>query len=114
MPISSFEQRRVSKILALYCDKRVPPHVRDQLELRFRFEGNSVVLYERRPSLARSGEWVEPEVAKFRFFVGRQEWVLYWQNRYLEWKRYDLIGPSRRFEDLLAEVNADPTAIFWG
>ncbi|MCH7857748.1 MAG: DUF3024 domain-containing protein [Gemmatimonadetes bacterium] len=114
MPISHFEQKRVSKILSQYCDERVPPHVRDKIELRFRFEGNSVILFEHRPSLTGSGEWVESVVAKFRFFVGRQEWALYWRNRNQLWKRYELIRPSRLFDDLLSEVDADPTRIFWG
>ncbi len=114
MPISSFEQKRVSKLLRQYCEDRVPAHVRDKLELRFRFEGNSIILHERRPAWNHPGEWVEPPVAKFRFFVGRQEWALYWRDRHQRWKSYDLIAPSLQFEELLAEVDADPTGIFWG
>ena len=113
MPISSFERRRVSKLLNGYCDQRVPLQIRNELELRFRFEGNSVVLYERRPAWNRLGEWTESAVAKFRYFVGRQEWVLYWRDRYGRWKQYDLIGPSRVFEDFLSEIDEDPTGIFW-
>jgi hypothetical protein len=114
LPISSFEQKRVSKLLREYCDQRIPPHIRDEVQLGFRFEGNNVVLYERRPAWNRPGEWVEPSVAKFRFFVGRQGWALYWRDRNGRWKRYDLVAPSRQFEDLLEEVDADPTGIFWG
>ena len=114
MPISSFERRRVSKMLGEYCEQRIPTHVRNQLELGFRFEGNSVVLYERRPPWRGKGPWTESAVAKFRYFVGRQEWELYCRDRYERWHRYELIGPSRVFDDLLSEVEEDPTAIFWG
>ena len=114
MPISSFERKRVSKLLNSYCDQRIPRQIRDELELRFRFEGNSIILYERRPAWNRPGEWTESVVAKFRYFVGRHEWVLYCRERHERWKRYDLIGASRVFEDLLSEIDDDPTGIFWG
>jgi hypothetical protein len=114
LPISSLEQQRVSVLLQDYCDRRVPPEVRDQLEIRFRFEGNAAYLFERRPAWRRSGEWLELLVAKFRYFVGRREWQLYWRDSNERWHVYDLLPPSRRFERLLAEVDADPTCIFWG
>jgi len=52
-------------------------------------------------------------VARFRFFVGRQDWALYCRDRNGRVKPYDLVAPSRLFEDLLPEVDADPTVIFW-
>ena len=114
VPISSFGRKRVSNLINRYCDQRVPPPIRAEPELRFRFEGNSVLLYERRPAWNRPGEWTESNVAKFRYFVGREEWVLYWRDRYGRWKRYDLLGASLVFEDLLSQVDEDPTGIFWG
>lgn len=114
--MSEFEQRRVSGIVSRYCDEKVPPEVRDQVQVqvRFRFEGNSVILYEHRPPWDGRGGWIEFVVAKFRYFVGRQEWVLSWRDRNSRWHSYDLIDPSRLFDDLLAEVDADPTGIIWG
>ncbi len=114
MPISSFQVKRVSKLLTAYCDQRIPAHIRDQLELRFRSDGNNVVLYERRPHWNRPDEWTESGVAKFRYFVGRQEWALYCRDRHERWHRYDLIDASLVFDDLLSEVDDDPTGIFWG
>ena len=100
LPISSFLKKRVSKLLAEYCDKRTPASISDQLELRFRPDGNSVVLYERRPHWKRPGEWTEGGVAKFRYFVGRQKWALYCRDRYERWHRYDLIDESVLFDDV--------------
>jgi hypothetical protein len=114
VPISPFQVTRVSKILEAFCDDRVPPEVRDQVELRFRFEGNSVILFERRPAFQRPGDWTEIQIARFRYFVGRQEWALFWSDRNSKWQRYDLIPDSPSFEDLLTEVDSDPTCIFWG
>jgi hypothetical protein len=40
-------------------------------------------------------------------------WTLYYADRNSKWHRYD-IEPSADFDDLLREVDEDPTAIFWG
>jgi len=39
---------------------------------------------------------------------------LYWRDRNLRFHEYDLLQPTDRLEDLLMEVDLDPTAIFWG
>jgi hypothetical protein len=114
VPISPFQIARVSKILDAFCDARVPPEVRDQVDVKYRFEGDTVFLFEHRPAFQRPDEWVEIPVAKFRYFVERQQWALFWSDRNSKWHRYDLIPASPSFEDLLQEVDSDPTRIFWG
>jgi Protein of unknown function (DUF3024) len=39
---------------------------------------------------------------------------LYWRDRNLRFHSYDLLAPSNRVDDLLDEINRDPTGIFWG
>jgi hypothetical protein len=41
-------------------------------------------------------------------------WSLYWRDRNLGFHAYDLVSPTASIEELLAEVDRDPTAIFWG
>jgi Protein of unknown function (DUF3024) len=41
-------------------------------------------------------------------------WSLYWRDRNSRFHAYDLVSPTARIEELLAEVDRDPTAIFWG
>ncbi len=44
----------------------------------------------------------------------KRRWVLYWRDRNLRWHEYDLLEPGPTFEEALAEVERDPTGIFWG
>jgi len=39
---------------------------------------------------------------------------LYWRDRNLRFHRYDQLEPSPDIDDLLTEIDRDPTAIFWG
>jgi hypothetical protein len=35
-------------------------------------------------------------------------------GRNLRFHEYDLVPPTNRIDDLLAEIDRDPTSIFWG
>jgi len=45
------ERLSLEAILAQYCEKRVPLHVRNKVQMAFRIEGSLVTLYEKRPRL---------------------------------------------------------------
>jgi hypothetical protein len=53
-------------------------------------------------------------IARLRYTVANQAWTLYWRDRNLRFHADDLLAPSHRVEDLLAEIDRDPTGIFWG
>jgi hypothetical protein len=56
------------------------------------------------------------DIARFHYYKARNQWVLFWRDskRRQGWHRYDGISPNRSIEPLLAEVDKDPTGIFWG
>jgi hypothetical protein len=65
--------------------------------------------------VARSGAGVDPLPDRAaRFTASRGEWSLYWRDRNLAFHRYPRIGPTADVTVLLAEIEADPTGIFWG
>ena len=53
-------------------------------------------------------------IARLRYTKATGVWSLYWRDRNLRFHAYDLVSPTASVEDLLAEVDRDPTAIFWG
>ena len=53
-------------------------------------------------------------IARLRYTKGRKEWAIYWRDRNLKFHVYDLVDPTANVESLLAEIDSDPTAIFWG
>ena len=64
---------------------------------------------------ARLGpEWSSSPIARLRYAARTKLWTLYWRDRNLAFHLYDLAGPSRSIDALLAAVEIDPTCIFWG
>jgi len=114
MALRPLQEAQVSKQLSAYCEARVPARVRDQVRLGFRIDGQAVELLESRPSIDDPRIWREQGVAKFRYVASRRVWHLYCQYRDLKWHEYRPRSTARSFAKLLAEVDRDPTGIFWG
>jgi len=53
-------------------------------------------------------------VAQFRFRPEDSNWLLYWADRNSRWHAYGDLEPSIDLDELLGEVDRDPTGIFWG
>jgi hypothetical protein len=59
-------------------------------------------------------DWTSFPIARLRYVKGTQAWTLYWRDRNLRFHVYDRLPPSPHVDDLLVEIDRDPTAIFWG
>lgn len=99
--------------LTAFC-AQVPERVRHLVEHTFRVEAQAIVLVSRHRRSGKDSEWMDEDVAKFRFFKSREEWDLYWSDRNSRWRLYEWVRPAKRFATLLKEVERDPTHLFWG
>jgi hypothetical protein len=79
-----------------------------------RVEGTSIILFQSYPHFQRRSQWIDHDVAKFRFFKSRQIWRLYCKFRDLKWHTYKPMPEAEELIDLVNEVERDPTNIFWG
>jgi len=59
-------------------------------------------------------EWTRSPIAGLRYMKTTRVWSLYWRDRNSRFHAYDLAAPTASIEELLAELDRDPTAIFWG
>jgi hypothetical protein len=59
-------------------------------------------------------EWMRTPVARIRYTKSRGTWSLYWQDSNLRFREYDRLEPTPRIDDVLAEIDRDPTFLFWG
>ncbi len=99
-----------------WCDQRVPEHVRDQVRVECEVGPRHLTIVERRPhwNANADSEWTRFPIARLRYTMADKSWTLYWRDRNLRFHIYDLVAPSARVDDLLEEIERDPTAIFWG
>jgi hypothetical protein len=102
------------RLLTPLREPHADPTVNAKLRIGFRFEANTVILFESRPRFQNPSEWQEEPVAKFKFNKSAQRWLLYCMFRDLKWHEYEPLPEADELATLVAEVRADPTGIFWG
>ena len=114
MPFSDMEATWIQTFVGRLCKKRSPQQLTDQLALAYRFQGQSVLLYERRRPRKSPGELTETPVAKLKFVRSRNEWRLYWMRANGRWDRYETKTECSDLRGLLAEVDRDVDGCFFG
>ena len=103
--------------LRRFCDKVLALHNGEEYRLEFTFRGMSATLFEFRPPWAPhvlGPEWTKIPIAQFRYDPGTAIWTLYWADRNSRWREDFESNPSSKLDDLLADVEEDPTGVYWG
>lgn len=114
MVLPETTRHRIQETLATYCAERVPEDLRHEIKLGYRIRTTAVTLFQER--LADPGQWTRLVVAQLRYNTTLDHWKLYCTSRSAlgRWHRYDLAPPAPSIEPLLAEIDQDPTGVFWG
>ncbi|MDP9340673.1 MAG: DUF3024 domain-containing protein [Actinomycetota bacterium] len=104
------------RAVARYCADRTPAQHRDEIRMEYTIRGPSITIFECRPPWRPDfgPEWTRMPIAQLRYNPGASLWTLYRADRNSRWHVYELIDPAPGVEPLLAEIDADPTGIFWG
>ena len=112
MAVSDIDIAKVKR----FCDARVPEHARYQVRLDVEVDSRTITIVERRaPWRPEAGpEWTRFPIARMRYEAKTKRWTLYWRDRNLRFHHYDRLRPSASLDDLIGEVERDPTRIFWG
>jgi hypothetical protein len=99
-----------------WCRERVPAHARDEVRVEADVASRHVTVVECRPPWREDlgSEWTRFPIARLRYTNTTKRWSLYWRDRHLRFHQYDFVQPTSDVEELLGEIDRDPTAIFWG
>lgn len=95
---------------------RLPPRAQGLIRYEIDLTDRAITILECRPPWSddMGPDWTRHPICRFRYTKVRNEWSLYWRDRHLRFHEYDLVHPTPLIDDLIAEVERDPTCIFWG
>ena len=115
MAFDEFTIRCLEKIVGTFVEQRRPPiYMRTELDLAFRIEGQSVLIFELRPRWKHPEAVIESPVAKTNYVKTQGLWKIYWMRQDLKWHSYQPLPEVESIEEFLEEVGRDPSACFWG
>lgn len=99
-----------------YCADKIPPQYRNEVRVESDVRGGHVTIFECRPPWNPDfgSDWTRQPVAQLRFDPADHRWTLYSADRNGRWHDYRNSKPTRQIDELLTEIDADPTGIFWG
>lgn len=116
MALPELVRRGAEAKVAAFCERRVPVQARYQVRLEHVVRGDAITIVERRaPWRPEYGpEWSSMKIAQLRFDGAARTWTLWWADRNERWHAYPDTDPTPALENLLTEIDEDPTAAFWG
>lgn len=115
MAILDFTLEQAKTLTDKLIQRRRPPvEARDQVDLAFRLEDQSIVVYEIREIWNQPGEMQEVNIAKAVFVRSRKVWKIQWQRASGKWNSYEPLPEVNSIGEFLKELDEDPHCCFWG
>ena len=113
MVFNDTEVAQIKQCMNYFMEKRRPPkHIRNEHDLQYRIEDDSVIIFDVR-QLAWSAGIAEEMLAKITINRVSNSWSLFWSTENNEWRHYDakMIGS---FAEAVKIVDDDVEHRFFG
>ena len=94
--------------------KRPPANIRHQLDLSYKIEGQSIIVFEVRPRWNNQEEKMECNIAKTTFVKAKNHWKVFWQQSDLNWHGYTPQPNVKSPNDFVKLIEEDKCHCFWG
>lgn len=115
MAFSETEKKMIIEEVNAFLEKRRPPiHLRDQLDVGFSIQDQSVEIFEIHPVWNDKSQMQEMPIAKTRYVRIQDRWNIYWMPSDCKWHGYKPKKSVKKLSQFLKEVDEDPFACFWG
>lgn len=110
------EMAAARRVIELYCSRRIPKRLQDEIRVFCRTRGSSITILESRPpwNPELGPDWKETKVAQLRRDPEAGTWSLFYPDRNGRWNLYPPVPPKATVPALLTELDLDPNGIFWG
>jgi hypothetical protein len=93
---------------------RPPKEIRQQLDISYRVNNQSIILHEIRPDWKDKTIYRTHDYAKTSYDKKNKVWKIYWQRASLKWELYDPEPAVAALKDFLKEVDQDKSGCFRG
>jgi hypothetical protein len=115
MSFNDLEAKLIEKELKAFISKRRPPvAIRSQVDLAYKIEKNSVIIFETRPQWNLPEEMTEIPLAKATYDKTNEVWKIFWKRADLKWHKYDPAPRAENISEFIEIVDKDDYRCFWG
>lgn len=94
--------------------KRPPEHIRNQLDIGYKIEAQSVFIFEIRPQWNKPEIFNENPIAKATFVKSKNYWKVFWMRADLKWHSYSPKPTVMNLQAFAKLVEEDKRHCFFG
>ncbi len=115
MALTEKQIQEVTTAGQAFLEKRRPEEkIRKQLDLAYRIEGQSVMVYEIRQKWRNPDEYTESPVGKATFVKTQNHWKVFWMRSNFKWYSYPPKPTVTSIKAFFKLVDEDKHACFFG
>jgi len=115
MAISPILTIEIIEVMETYISKIRPPvNIRPELDIIYKIEKQSIVIYEVRPAWNNPDDIIERPIAKTTYVKKENHWKVFWQRSDLKWHTYPPSPVVKTIKAFIKLVENDKYACFWG
>jgi hypothetical protein len=105
----------IIELMENYVERIRPPHhIRNELDIGYKIENQSIILLEIRPSFRNPKELTESGYAKATYVKSESNWKVYWMRANLKWTLYEPQPKVKGLKDFIELVQEDKYHCFKG
>lgn len=115
MALETIKTLEIIEAMENFIDKRRPPeNIRHKVDLSYKIEDQSIIIYEIRPIFNRPLEIIECGIAKATFVKTKNQWKIFWMRSDLKWHSYPPKPFTESVRSFINIVDKDENHCFWG
>jgi hypothetical protein len=115
MAIDVFQTLDIIEIMENFIEKKRPPiEIRNQLDIGYKIEDQSIILFEIRPDWDNQEIIKEYPFAKTTFIKKNNNWKVFWMRADLNWHTYSVKPTVKKLNDFTDLVFEDKHQCFFG
>ena len=93
---------------------RPPEEIRDQVDISYRIEKQSLFIFEIRPNWQDPNIKMEIDIVKTTFVKKDNNWKVFWKRADLKWHAYKPKPIVKNLPEFVRLIEKDEYACFWG
>lgn len=115
MAFNEIQNKRIKLVMDRYLEKKRPPiEIRDEVDISYRIENQSIYIYEIRPQWDDKTKITNIDVAKTTYVESKNNWKIFWMRSDLKWHMYEPHPIVDDIEEFIEIVEKDEYCCFWG
>ena len=115
MAVDNLQILHIIETMEAFLERERPPeHIRPKLDITYKIEGQSVVIYTLSPQWNNPTRTTESAVAKATFVKSKNQWKVFWLRANLKWDPYNPKPTVKTLKSFVKLVEEDKYGCFWG